>query len=111
MPQPVCMCGSPLPALVTMPSTKSAGAAGSGTVSGPTPEEAGSLLELSRGGQAPVALPNGERRAFLQDGDAVVLRGACEAPGRVRIGFGECRGLVLPAIAWPRAADEGSGHA
>lgn len=74
---------------------------GSGTVSGPTPQEAGSLLELSRGGQAPLALPNGERRAFLADGDAVILRGACEAPGRVRIGFGECRGLVLPAIAWP----------
>ena len=84
---------------------------GSGTVSGPTPEEAGSLLELSRGGQAPVVLPNGERRAFLEDGDTVILCGTCEAPGRVRIGFGECRGLVLPAIAWPRAAAEGPGHA
>ena len=47
---------------------------GTGTQSGPTPEEAGSLLELSLGGKAPVKLPNGETRAFLEDGDTVILR-------------------------------------
>jgi fumarylacetoacetase len=70
---------------------------GSGTQSGPTPEEAGSLLELSSGGKQPVKLPNGETRTFLEDGDAIVLRGFCEKPGSARIGFGECRGVVLPA--------------
>jgi fumarylacetoacetase len=71
---------------------------GTGTQSGPTPEEAGSLLELSRGGKAPVKLPNGEARGFLEDGDTVILRAAAELPGRPRIGFGECRGTVEPAV-------------
>ena len=70
---------------------------GSGTESGPTPEEAGSMIELSRGGKTPFALPNGETRTFLQDGDSVVFRAWCEKPGARRIGFGECRGTVLPA--------------
>jgi fumarylacetoacetase len=70
---------------------------GSGTQSGPTPEEAGSLLELSSGGKQPIKLPNGETRSFLEDGDAIILRGACDKPGFARIGFGECRGMVLPA--------------
>ncbi len=71
---------------------------GTGTVSGPTPAEAGALVELSVGGSQPVTLANtGEQRAFLEDGDTVILRGWCEAPGRARIGFGECRGTVLPA--------------
>ncbi|QQS13362.1 MAG: fumarylacetoacetase [Rhodospirillales bacterium] len=70
---------------------------GSGTQSGPFPAEAGSLLELSKGGKEPVALPGGETRTFLEDGDTIVFRAACEAEGRVRIGFGECRGTVLPA--------------
>ena len=69
---------------------------GSGTISGPGPGEAGAMIELTRGGQAPVALANGESRAFLQDGDAVMLRGWCEKPGAARIGFGESRGTVLP---------------
>lgn len=73
---------------------------GSGTESGPTPEEAGSLLELTAGGKEPVRLPNGETRTFLEDGDAVVLRAWCEAPGAVRIGFGACDSTVLPAIPW-----------
>ena len=68
---------------------------GSGTQSGPGPEDGGSLLELSRGGKAAVKLPNGEERLFLADGDAIVLRGYCAGPGRARIGFGECVGRVL----------------
>lgn len=68
---------------------------GTGTQSGPGEGEQGCLLELSRGGREPVALPNGESRAFLEDGDTVTLRGWCERPGYRRIGFGECRGTVL----------------
>ncbi len=71
---------------------------GSGTISGPTPSEAGAIIELTRGGKEPITLSNGEQRAFLQDGDAVILRGWCEKPGCARIGFGENRGEVLPAL-------------
>lgn len=71
---------------------------GTGTISGPTPEEAGAMVELSMGGTQPLTLTGtGEQRRFLEDGDAVVLRGWCEAQGTARIGFGECRGRVLPA--------------
>ena len=70
---------------------------GSGTQSGPTADEAGSMMELSKGGKEPIALPNGEKRTFLEDGDTVVFRGACNAEGAARIGFGEVRGTVLPA--------------
>ena len=70
---------------------------GSGTESGPTPEEAGSMIELSSGGKKPFALANGETRTFLEDGDSVVFRAWCEKPGARHIGFGECRGTVLPA--------------
>ena len=59
--------------------------------------QGGSLLELSVGGKQPLKLENGETRSFLQDGDAVILRGYCEADGFRRIGFGECAGTVLPA--------------
>lgn len=72
---------------------------GSGTQSGPTPEEAGSLLELSQGGKQPLALPGGEQRTFLEDGDSVTMRGWCERAGQVRIGFGSVTGTVLPAEA------------
>jgi fumarylacetoacetase len=72
---------------------------GSGTLSGPRPGEAGSLLELTLGGKQPVALPGGETREFLQDGDMITLRGWCERPGARRIGFGICSGTVLPAAA------------
>ncbi|MDO8286492.1 MAG: fumarylacetoacetase [Rhodoferax sp.] len=72
---------------------------GSGTQSGPTPGEAGSLMELSKGGKEPITLPNGEKRTFLEDGDTVVFRGTCTAPGAARIGFGEVRGTLLPARA------------
>ena len=70
---------------------------GSGTQSGPSPEEAGSLLELSRGGKEPIRLPDGETRGFLDDGDTVIMRGFCARPGAPRIGFGEVEGRVLPA--------------
>ncbi|UTW45841.1 fumarylacetoacetase [bacterium SCSIO 12696] len=70
---------------------------GSGTQSGPEHEEAGSLLELSRGGKQAITLPNGEQRTFLEDGDSVIMRGYCERDGVVRIGFGEVIGTVLPA--------------
>jgi fumarylacetoacetase len=68
----------------------------SGTVSGPGEESRGCLLELTWRGTRPITLPNGETRRFLQDGDEVVIRGWCERPGARRIGFGECKGLVLP---------------
>ena len=70
---------------------------GTGTQSGPQPGQGGSLLELSMGGKQPVSLPGGETRSFLQDGDTVILRAHCEKPGARRIGFGDCRGTVLPA--------------
>ena len=70
---------------------------GSGTLSGPQPDQGGSLLELSQGGKRPIALSNGEQRTFLEDGDSVILRGYCQREGFRRIGFGECRGTVLPA--------------
>jgi fumarylacetoacetase len=70
---------------------------GSGTQSGPTYEEAGSLLELSKGGKTPIDLPNGEKRTFLEDGDSIIMRASCSKEGAVRIGFGEVVATVLPA--------------
>jgi fumarylacetoacetase len=70
---------------------------GTGTLSGPNPDQAGSLLELSHGGKKPIHLATGETRTFLEDGDCIVLRGHCEREEARRIGFGECRGTVLPA--------------
>ena len=70
---------------------------GSGTLSGPTLDQAGALIELTTGGKHPLLLPNGESRSYLEDGDAVVIHGWCEKAGAARIGFGECRGTVLPA--------------
>jgi fumarylacetoacetase len=70
---------------------------GSGTVSGPTPESRGCLLERTWRGTEPLALPQGETRRFLEDGDEVILRGWCARDGMRRIGFGECRGTVQPA--------------
>ncbi len=67
---------------------------GSGTLSGPLPDQGGSLLELSNGGKAPLTLASGETRSFLQDGDTVILRAYCAAPGRARIGLGEAAGTV-----------------
>jgi fumarylacetoacetase len=70
---------------------------GSGTQSGPTADEAGSMLELSCGGKEKITLNNGETRTFLEDGDNVIMKGWCQAEGAVRIGFGEVTGLVLAA--------------
>ena len=67
---------------------------GSGTVSGPTRDSLGCLLELTRRGTEPFRLPTGEERCYLEDGDEVILRAYCEREGCVRIGFGDCRGTV-----------------
>ena len=71
---------------------------GSGTVSNAAPESRGCLLERAWRGSEPVALPTGERRAFLEDGDEVTLRGYAERDGRRRVGLGECAGVILRAI-------------
>jgi len=68
---------------------------GSGTLSGPEADEAGSLIELTLGGKQPITLPNGEKRTFLEDGDTLVMRGWCERDGAVRIGLGEVTGTVV----------------
>ena len=69
---------------------------GTGTLSGPTLDQAGALIELTVGGKQPLTLPNGQTRTYLEDGDAVVLRGWCDKAGVACIGFGECMGIVLP---------------
>jgi fumarylacetoacetase len=70
---------------------------GSGTISGTTTDSFGSLLEITEGGRKPLALPSGETRRFLEDGDEVVFRAHCRRDGFAPIGFGECRGRVVPA--------------
>lgn len=72
---------------------------GTGTLSGPTLDQAGALIELTVGGKQPLTLPHGESRSFLEDGDCVVMAGWCERAGAVRIGFGHCYATVLPARA------------
>ena len=69
----------------------------SGTVSGAQPEANGCLLELTRRGTAPLQLPDGEIRKFLEDGDEVTFRAYCQREG-LRIGFGECRGTLKPGL-------------
>ncbi|PID71282.1 MAG: fumarylacetoacetase [Flavobacteriales bacterium] len=69
---------------------------GSGTISGPTKESFGSLLELTWRGENPIELEDGSKRTFIEDTDTVILRGYCEND-KVRIGFGDCTGKVLPA--------------
>jgi fumarylacetoacetase len=71
---------------------------GSGTLSGPLREQAGSLLEMTEGGKTPIVLANGETRTFLQDGDRIQLRGRCVREGFRAIGFGECSAAVQPAL-------------
>lgn len=70
---------------------------GTGTLSGPTPDSFGSLMELTEGGKTKIALPTGEERAFLEDGDELALKAVVRADGYVPIGFGECRALIEPA--------------
>ena len=70
---------------------------GTGTLSGPTLDQAAALIELTEGGKTPLQLPDGEVRTYLEDGDTVTLTGWCEKPGAARIGFGRCVGTVLPA--------------
>ena len=72
---------------------------GSGTISGPTKPERGSLLELSWGGKEPLAITGGTR-SFLEDGDTITLRGYCAGDG-YRIGFGDCSGKVIAALDVP----------
>jgi fumarylacetoacetase len=67
---------------------------GTGTISGPTKDSRGCLLELTRRGSEPIILPTGEERGFLQDGDEIVMCGYCEKQGAARIGLGECRGVI-----------------
>jgi fumarylacetoacetase len=73
----------------------------SGTVSGPTRDSRGCLLELTWRGSEPITMPTGEVRRFLEDGDEVTLSGACEREGAARVGFGSCRGVIVngPAAA------------
>jgi fumarylacetoacetase len=68
----------------------------SGTISGPTPDSYGSMLEISWQGTKSVQMPDGSERKFINDGDSVIMRGWCEKDG-VRIGFGEAKGKILPA--------------
>jgi len=69
----------------------------SGTISGPSPGSFGSMLELSWNGQRPLNLADGSQRKFIEDGDTVILRGYAEWD-TIRIGFGECKGRILPAL-------------
>lgn len=71
---------------------------GSGTISGPTRDSLGSLLELTWNGKTPLPLANGQTRSFIEDGDELILKGWCQGEG-YRVGFGSCTGKVLPAIA------------
>lgn len=68
---------------------------GTGTLSGPTPDSAGSLLELTLGGKQTIKLPNGQVRGFLENGDTVIMRAYCDLPNAVRIGFGDCIGMIV----------------
>ena len=69
---------------------------GSGTISGSAPHSFGSLLEMTWGGQRPIALADGAVRNFIQDGDTLTLAGHAQGDG-YRVGFGQCRGTILPA--------------
>jgi len=71
---------------------------GSGTISGPTPDSFGSMLELTWGGQNPLKLSNGEERKFIEDGDTVIMRGYCQND-HIRIGFGEVSSKLLPPFS------------
>jgi fumarylacetoacetase len=76
---------------------------GSGTTSGPSEESRACLAEITERGKKPLVLPNGETRGWLEDGDEVILRARAERQGFTSIGFGECSGVIGPAIEWPAA--------
>ena len=73
---------------------------GTGTISGTGPGSLGSLLEISAGGRQQVELPSGESRRFLEDGDTVIMQARCQRDGFASIGFGECRGTIVPAAQY-----------
>lgn len=73
----------------------------SGTLSGPTDDSRACIAELTMNGSDPLRLPDGETRAWLDDGDEVIFRGRASRAGAVSIGFGECRGRIDPAVPWP----------
>lgn len=73
---------------------------GSGTISGPEKGEYGSLMEVSWAGREPFTLGSGETRTFIEDNDTLTLRGNARGDG-FTIGFGDCTGKILPAVAWP----------
>lgn len=73
---------------------------GSGTISGPTKSEYGSLMELSWAGSEPFTLDTGEQRTFIEDGDTLTLRGAAKGDG-YQIGLGTCTGTIKPAVKFP----------
>lgn len=70
----------------------------SGTVSGPEPDQRGSLIELAWSGKDPVLLPDGSSRAWLQDGDEIAITATAAGPDRARIGLGTATGCILPAV-------------
>jgi len=70
---------------------------GSGTISGPTKNSYGSMLELTWGGKEPITLKDGTTRTFFNDGDNVIIRGYCKND-KIRIGFGKCTGKIMPTV-------------
>lgn len=72
---------------------------GSGTISGTKKSELGSLLEQSQGGKEEVMLVGMETRKFLQNGDEITIRGVCHGQNGQLVGFGECRGTILPSLS------------
>ena len=70
---------------------------GSGTISGPTPDSYGSMLELAWKGTKPVPMTDGTERKFIQDGDTVTMRGFCQND-KIRLGFGEVTSKLLPSL-------------
>lgn len=72
---------------------------GSGTISGTEASERGSLLEQNRNSKTVIKLEGGEQRVFLEDGDEVIIRGVCIGEDGLRVGFGECKGNIIPAVS------------
>ena len=73
----------------------------SGTTSGPSEESRACLAEITSRGSNPITLSNGEMRGWLEDGDEVIFRARAEREGFTPIGYGECRGVIGPAVDWP----------